>query len=96
MGTKHTNVTANGNYPSDDGIAVRGRTHLHVAGTWGTATLILQYKMGNGNWSPLAGASWTADFDEVFDFPENVDTFVRTVVSGAGGTNIDQDIRGGT
>ena len=92
MGNKYTNMTNNGN---TDVVRVRGRTHVHISGTWGGATVKLQYQDPSDTWRDIVNASWTTDCDDVLDFTDRIDTPVRANVSGAEGASLHIDIRGG-
>ncbi len=79
-------IAADGNYPSDAGIEIRGfaKKRCKVRGTWDSATAKWQYSDDGTNWSDLDGASLTEDGSRV----ENDDQprYWRLNISGGGGS----------
>ena len=77
-------LTPDGNYPSANGIEVRGPNLFSVWGTFGSATVKIQFSPDDGaTWIDIPSASWTA-------------AIVQYAISLPNGGRIRANISGGT
>lgn len=84
-----TLITANGNYPSDDGDYMPGAFNVHVDGTWDGASIALQSN-GDVGWKTIA--TFTDNVDKLIEYQRPVK--VRLVITNAGAsTSLNWEIR---
>lgn len=84
-------LSANG---SSSEAAVVGPTHVHVSGTWGGGTVVVQRKDADGTWHDIVTASYTADVDKLINFPINAQNILRCTLSGATSPSLKTIIQG--
>ena len=86
------NLAANG---STVGVDVKGPVFVAVSeGTWGSGTLQIERQNADGVWKDVIDGSFTADFNQVIDFPEDAENTIRATLSGATGPDLDFEVQG--
>jgi len=71
-----------------------GRMHLHLSGNFDSGTAKLVLIDGNGVARDVAGASFTAATDSIYDFPARSETRVYVNLNGSTSPTLVVGIRG--
>lgn len=79
---------------STTSVTTIGPLHISVSeGTWGGGTLKFERLNSAGEWKDVVGASYTADFNEVMEFPEGAKNIVRATLTGSTTPDLDVEIQ---
>ena len=70
-----------------------GEVHVHLSGSFGSGTFVLQMQLSNGEWSAISGASWTSAVDTLVDLANNNASSVRLVLTGSTTPDVDAELR---